>query len=247
MHVCVLSGSLTGTSAESQRKVILMNRSHDCNLSLSMSSRRMTSSPPFLTCVVFHMCLLWKTQRSIESRGKTPEQAEGILPKTGNKTPVSLPLVVLLEILPFYANNAGLYVDWIRCRYPIWVWQCQIRVRKHSSKLPSLCWTFFLRPDDTCAREEWHHLGATALTSRPDSEGSVQSQPHYYLALHPHNLPLLHVTLKASKTRVFVLAAKAEWSCSKQPCTCVRMRASVSTLFRLHCQQWFIFLEQCHL
>lgn len=40
------------------------------------------------------------------SRGKTPEQAEGILPKTGNKTPVSLPLVVLLEILPFYANNA---------------------------------------------------------------------------------------------------------------------------------------------
>lgn len=240
MHVCVLSGSLTGTSAESQRKVILMNRPHDCNLSLSMSSRRMTSSPPFLTCVVFHMCLLWKTQRSIESRGKTPEQVEGILPKTGNKTPVSLPLVVLLEILPFYANNAsnqyGLDVDILfesdnaRC-----------------SKLPSLCWTFFLRPDDICAREEWHHLGATALTSRPDSEGSVQSQPHYYLALHPHNLPLLHVTLKASKTRVFVLAAKAEWSCSKQPCTCVRMRASVSTLFRLHCQQWFIFLEQCHL
>lgn len=30
----------------------------------------------------------------------------------------------------------------------------------------------------------------------------MQSQPHYYLALHPHNLPLLHVTLKASKTRV---------------------------------------------
>lgn len=31
-------------------------------------------------------------------------------------------------------------------------------------------------------------------------EGSTQSRPHYYLALHPHNLSLLCVSLKASKT-----------------------------------------------
>lgn len=28
----------------------------------------------------------------------------------------------------------------------------------------------------------------------------MQSQPHYYLALHPHNLPLLCASLKASNT-----------------------------------------------
>lgn len=149
-RVCLFC-SLTGTSAESQRKVILMNRSHDCNLSLSISRRRMTSSPPFLTCAVFHMCLLWKTQR----RGKTPAQPERILPKTGNKTPVSLPLVVLLEILPFYANNGPnqyglehvgiLFLESDNARL-----ECG---STEASFLPRVALSF-LCPDDTCAREE---------------------------------------------------------------------------------------------
>lgn len=48
VRASVFPDSLTvAASAESRRKVILMNRSHDCNLSPSMSGRRMTSSPPF--------------------------------------------------------------------------------------------------------------------------------------------------------------------------------------------------------
>lgn len=70
---------------------------------------------PFLTCAVFHMCLLWKTQRSRENRVQTPPRAERILLKTGNETPAALPLVV--ENLLVYANDAS--NQYVRaCRYP---------------------------------------------------------------------------------------------------------------------------------
>lgn len=65
--------------------------------------------------------------------------------------------------------------------------RCQIRAQKKTSLRLA-----------RATRAVTSFLCRTALTSRPDWEGSVQSQPHYYLALHPHNLE----PSKASKTQV---------------------------------------------
>lgn len=178
MHACVFPDSLTITAlAESQQKVILINRLHDRNLLPSMSSRRTTtSSPPLLTCAAFHMCLRWKTQKRVESQGAKSQSSWETIAK---KTPVLLPLVVLLKCYSLQIS-AWSPLGWDNAHARLW--------ESDNARLEHGSVAFFLHPGDARAREGVTSFRCcTALSSGPDWEGSVQSQPHYYLALHPHN------------------------------------------------------------